>query len=172
MTIVTRRSLLVPYNESLQSEFLILNCCAVNREQMNGPHTVSSAKQLFAKVMTDSSIYARAVLDSQTREYMGHLFISDLDSEPELGYIFDKAFWGKGIASEALQAFLPKAVRDLRLERVIATSNIDHDASIKILKKLGFELQGQKSDTFGPYYEYLFTSDVVVGSREVNESLA
>ena len=85
MTIVTRRALLVPYNDSLQSEFLILNCCAINRAQMNGPHTVSSAKQLFRKIMTDKSIYARAVLDSHTREYMGHVFISNLDTDPELG---------------------------------------------------------------------------------------
>ena len=168
MTIVTRRSLLVPYNESLQSEFLVLNCCAINRAQMNGPHTVSSAKQLFSKVMTDSTIYARAVLDSQTRDYMGHMFISDLDSEPELGYIFDKAFWGRGIASEALQAFFPKAIRDLQLDHVVATANIDHEPSISILKKLGFKLQGTKSDTFGPYYEFHFTSDVVEGSLEVD----
>ncbi|WP_159653728.1 GNAT family N-acetyltransferase [Vibrio atypicus] len=163
MTIVTRRSLLVPYNESLQSDFLLLNCCAKNRAQMNGPHTVSSAKQLFERVLHDRNIYARAVLDSHTREYMGHVFISDLDTKPELGYLFDKAFWGKGIGSEALVAFFPKAVRDLNLTHVMATSNIDHQPSIKILNKLGFEFSAHKRDTFGPYDEFLFTSDAAVG---------
>ena len=163
MTIVTRRSLLVPYNESLQSDFLLLNCCAKNRAEMNGPHTVSSAKQLFERVLHDRNIYARAVLDSQTREYMGHIFISDLDTQPELGYLFDKAFWGKGIATESLAAFFPKAVRDLNLTHVIATSNVDHQASIKLLKKLGFQFISHKRDTFGPYDEFLFTSDAVEG---------
>ena len=93
MTIVTRRSLLVPYNESLQSEFLMLNCCAINRAEMNGAHTVASAKKLFNKVMTDRNVYAMAVLDSATRDYIGHVFISDLDNDPELGFIFDKNYW-------------------------------------------------------------------------------
>ena len=139
MTIVTRRSLLVPYNESLQSEFLMLHCCRTNRAQMNGAHTVSSAKQLFEKTLNDRNLYAMAVLDSRSRDYMGHIFICDLDTEPELGFIFDKVYWGIGFASEALQAFFPKAVRDLNLTDVVATANIDHQPSIRILQKLGFQ---------------------------------
>ncbi|MEF1291534.1 GNAT family N-acetyltransferase [Vibrio sp. M260118] len=168
MTIVTRRSLLVPYNESLQSEFLMLNCCAINRAQMNGAHTVASAKKLFEKVLSDRNIYAMAVLDSHSREFIGHVFISDLDSQPELGYIFDKNYWGRGIASEVMQAFFPKAVRDLNLTKVIATANVGHEPSVRILEKLGFTLTAHKRDTFGPYDEYLFTSDVA----EAQPSLA
>jgi len=168
MTIVTRRSLLVPYNESLQSEFLMLNCCAINRAQMNGAHTVASAKKLFEKVLSDRNIYAMAVLDSHSREFIGHVFISDLDSQPELGYIFDKNYWGRGIASEVMQAFFPKAVRDLNLTKVIATANVGHEPSVRILEKLGFTLTAHKQDTFGPYDEYLFTSDVA----EAQPSLA
>lgn len=172
MTIVTRRTLLVPYNESLQSEFLMLNCCAKNRAEMNGPHTVSSAKQLFQQVLHDHTIYALAVLDSHSREYIGHVFIYHLDSGPELGYIFDKAYWGKGYASEVLKAFFPKAVRDLNLTRVSATANIEHTPSIRILGKLGFELCGQNRDVFGPYNQYVFTSDEVVDRPLSVESLA
>ncbi|UPQ87296.1 GNAT family N-acetyltransferase [Vibrio sinaloensis] len=172
MTIVTRRSLLVPYNESLQSEFLLLNCCAINRAQMNGAQTVSSAKQLFDKALNDRNTYAMAVLDSQSREYMGHVFICDLDSEPELGFIFDKDYWGRGLASEVLLAFFPKAVRDLNLTRVTATANVDHQPSIRILSKLGFELRALKQDTFGPYNEYLFTSDVAVNQPSLAENPA
>ncbi|MEZ8099901.1 GNAT family N-acetyltransferase [Vibrio bivalvicida] len=161
MTIVTRRSLLVPYNDSLQSEFLMLNCCAINRAQMNGAHTVASAKKLFDKALSDRNICAMAVLDSHTREFIGHVFISDLDTQPELGYIFDKGYWGRGIASEVLQAFFPKAVRDLNLEQVLATANVGHEPSVRILTKLGFQLNAHKKDTFGPYDEYVFTSDVV-----------
>ncbi|KJY85380.1 acetyltransferase [Vibrio galatheae] len=161
MTIVTRRSLLVPYNESLQSEYLMLNCCAINRAQMNGAHTVSSAKAQFEKVLNDRNIFAMAVLDSHNREYMGHVFVSDLDTQPELGYIFDKDYWGRGIASEVLQAFFSKAVRDLNLERVAATANVGHEPSVRILNKLGFKFNAHKRDMFGPYDEFVFTSDAV-----------
>ncbi|NVD06090.1 GNAT family N-acetyltransferase [Vibrio sp. JPW-9-11-11] len=172
MTIVTRRSLLVPYNESLQSEFLLLNCCAINRAQMNGAHTVSSAKQLFNKVLNDRNIYSMAVLDSHSREYMGHVFICDLDSEPELGFIFDKDYWGRGLASEVLLAFFPKALRDLNLTRVTATANTDHQPSMRILTKLGFHWRASKQDTFGPYNQYLFTSDAVVDPLSLVDNLA
>jgi RimJ/RimL family protein N-acetyltransferase len=90
------------------------------------------------------------------------VFVCDLDGEPELGYIFDKNYWGRGIASEVLQAFFPKALRDLNISKVIATANVGHEPSIRILNKLGFVLNAHKTDTFGPYDEYLFTSDAVV----------
>ena len=172
MTIVTRRALLVPYNESLQSDFLVLNCCAKNRAQMNGPHTVAASKQSFQIVLNDKNVYARAVLDSHTREYMGHIFLGDLDTIPELDYIFDKAYWGKGIAFESLKAFFGKAVRDLNLSQVRARSNSNHIASIRLLEKLGFELKGQSSDYFGPYNEYSFTYDVEEDEMSLCESPA
>lgn len=101
----------------------MLNCCAKNRAEMNGPHTVASAKQLFEKILDDRNIYSLAVLESSSRDYMGHIFISQLDSEPELGFIFDKAYWGKGLATEALKAFFPKACRELGLHKVTANVN-------------------------------------------------
>ncbi len=71
-----------------------------------------------------------------------------------------------------LKAFFSKAVRDLNLTRVSATANIGHIASIRILSKLGFELCGQNRDAFGPYNEYVFTSDEVVDRPSSVESLA
>lgn len=159
MTIVTRRTFLLPYTESLQSEFLMLNCCAKNRAQMNGPHTVSSAKRLFEKVINHEGIYSMAVLDSQTREYMGHLFISQDGDIPELGFIFDKAHWGQGIATETLKAFFPKACRELKLDKVIATANVGHTPSIKLLKKLGFQQVGERRDLHGPYLEFMYNAE-------------
>lgn len=162
MTIATRRTLLLPYNESLQSEFLMLNCCAKNRAEMNGPHTVASAKQLFQKLLHDPNLYSMAVLDNTTREYIGHVFISNLDGVPELGFIFDKLYWGKGLASEALKAFFPKALRERQIEKVIASVNLHHAPCLRLLQKLGFVIREEKQDGFGPYYELEFTSDAVV----------
>ncbi len=163
MTIVTRRMLLLPYDESLQLEFVMLNCCAKNRAEMNGPHTVASAKELFEKVLDDSNTYSLAVLESTSRDYMGHLFISHLNSKPELGFIFDKAYWGKGLATEALKAFLPKACRELGLSKVTATVNCGQKASLAVLEKLGFIKTGESKDLYGPYFELEFTCDAVVG---------
>ncbi|CAH0538895.1 GNAT family N-acetyltransferase [Vibrio marisflavi] len=162
MAIVTNRTLIVPYSEAFQSEFLLLNCCAVNRAEMNGPHTLKSAKALFADVLTNHNLYSMAVLDNSTRDYMGHISVSNVDSDPELTFIFDSAYWGKGIATESLLAFFPRLCEELNLSHVKATANIDHPASISILNKLGFRRIGQKRDKHGPYYEYTFKRDVVV----------
>ncbi|MGC9460314.1 GNAT family N-acetyltransferase [Vibrio genomosp. F10] len=167
MTIVTRRLMLLPYSDSLQSEFLMLNCCVKNRAEMNGPHTVASARALFDRVLNDSSMYCMAVLDNYNREYIGHIFISQLESEPELGFIIDKAYWGKGLASEALKAFIPKAYRELSLQKVVATANTHHIASIKLLEKLGFQKVGENQDFHGPYYEYELTADVVANENSM-----
>ncbi len=163
MAIVTRRMLLLPYDESLQLEFVMLNCCAKNRAEMNGPHTVASAKELFEKILDDGNTHSLAVFESASREYMGHIFISQLNSNPELGFIFDKAYWGKGLATEALKAFLPKACRELGLNKVTATVNCGHQASIAVLEKLGFTKISESKDLYGPYFEMEFTSDAVAG---------
>ncbi|WPC73361.1 GNAT family N-acetyltransferase [Vibrio porteresiae] len=153
MTIVTRRTLLIPYTEALESEFLMLNCCAKNRAQMNGPKTVASARKLFQRVIGDPDIHAMAVLDNYNREYMGHVYVeTGLHNQAELAYIFDKAYWGQGLASEALKAYFPHICQQLNLTHVKATANIGHEASIAILRKLGFTMAGIDEDDFGPFY--------------------
>ncbi|EHA1125209.1 GNAT family N-acetyltransferase [Vibrio navarrensis] len=162
MTIVTRRTLLLPYNDSLKLEFVMLNCCAKNRAELGGPYTVANAKLMFDKVLNDPKIHAMAVLDNYNREYMGHVYISDCDSQPTLGFLFDKAYWGQGIATETLKAFLPKAVYDLQLDQVTAWVKPSNKAAIALLSKLGFYRQpqsGQREEA----WQMLFTSDVVAG---------
>lgn len=39
MTIATSRTLLVPYTEQLEHDFIKLNCCPINRAEMNGLHS-------------------------------------------------------------------------------------------------------------------------------------
>ncbi|KIN10367.1 GNAT family N-acetyltransferase [Vibrio mytili] len=150
---------LLPYTESLQLEFVMLNCCAKNRAEMNGPLTVASAKQAFDEMLDDENIYSLAVLESRSRDYMGHIFIAHLNSEPELGFIFDKTYWGKGLATEALKAFFPKACRELNLHKVTANVNSRHHAPIAVLEKLGFVKKGESKDMYGPYFEMVFIND-------------
>lgn len=174
MTLVTRRTLLLPYSNEFRNEFIMLNCCPKNRAQMNGAHTVASARQLFDSMMSDESNYSVAVVQSSTNEYIGHLFISDLDTTPELGFIFDKSVWGQGLATESLLAFFPKVVKHLELTQVKASVNIDNLASLKLLAKLGFKIQGQTRDEFGPYYELMFSvnADTTYDAVEERSSLA
>ncbi|WP_117233552.1 GNAT family N-acetyltransferase [Vibrio maerlii] len=155
MTIVTNRTLLVPYTEEHMGDFIRLNCCPINRAEMNGPHKPKSAMGLFEnvlKVSHQTPTSAMAVLDLSTREYIGHVFISREDNDFELGFIFDKSVWGQGIATEVLSAYLPKAIYRMDLTHIIATVNTHHTPSKKLLERLGFDVTAQKEDEYGPYF--------------------
>ncbi|GAL28001.1 GNAT family N-acetyltransferase [Vibrio sp. SCSIO 43140] len=173
MTIVTRRTILVPYTDYLESDFLMLNVCAKNRKHMNGPHTLATARRLFQSILSDSKFYAMAALDLRTRDYMGHIFIErGAEGEGEIGYIFDKQYWNKGIATEVLRAFIPDAVHTLGLKRLEANVDTDHASSIRLLSKLGFEQYGQAEDEHGPYYQFQSTFGVPESENSAHGSLS
>jgi len=167
MTIATSRTLLVPYTEQLEHDFIVLNCCSVNRAEMNGPHTLKTAKRLFSEILSREKHFARAVIDNNTREYIGHLAITQFDGENELVFLIDKAFWNKGIASEVLRPFFSMACFELNIGHVMATVSVDHQASIRLLEKLGFTQQAIKKDAYGPYYLYHFNDGKSSTSYEV-----
>jgi [ribosomal protein S5]-alanine N-acetyltransferase len=66
------------------------------------------------------------------------------DSHPdvEIGFAYLPAFRGKGYAFEAAAAVLEAGIRSLRLTRVVALTTPENQGSMKVLQKLGFELQG------------------------------
>ena len=59
----------------------------------------------------------------------------------DVGFAFLPEFWGKGYAYEAASAVLAFAQKDLGLERILAITNPDNDASIQLLEKLGFKFE-------------------------------
>ena len=61
--------------------------------------------------------------------------------DPDLGFAFLPEYWGNGYAFEAASAALDQARDVFRLTRILAITNPDNDASIKLLAKLGFQLE-------------------------------
>jgi RimJ/RimL family protein N-acetyltransferase len=64
------------------------------------------------------------------------------DGRGELGYWFDEASWGRGLASEAATAVLDFALDTVRLNRVVSGHAADNPASGRILRRLGFRWVG------------------------------
>ena len=58
--------------------------------------------------------------------------------DPDIGFAFVPAFWNKGLAFEAATAVLKDARERLGLERILAITSLDNEASIKLLQRLGF----------------------------------
>jgi len=61
--------------------------------------------------------------------------------DPEIGWWLARRYWGQGLATEAAQAALRDALERVRLERVISVARPENTASIRIMSKLGLELE-------------------------------
>ena len=57
--------------------------------------------------------------------------------EQELGYTFDRNYWGQGYASEAAARVFEYASSTMRFRRIVSVIHPDNTASIKIAKKCG-----------------------------------
>lgn len=61
--------------------------------------------------------------------------------DPDIGFAFLPDFWNKGFAYEAAAAVMKDARERLNLERILAITNQDNEASIKLLQKLGLQIE-------------------------------
>ncbi|HEY0723403.1 MAG TPA: GNAT family N-acetyltransferase, partial [Pyrinomonadaceae bacterium] len=61
--------------------------------------------------------------------------------DPDIGFAFLPDFWNKGYAFEAAAAVMKDARERLKLERILAITNQDNEASIKLLQKIGLQFE-------------------------------
>jgi RimJ/RimL family protein N-acetyltransferase len=90
--------------------------------------------QHWAKLLADESLLKKTVVvDGQVA---GHIGSWMSEEKREVGYWIDRAFWGRGVATEALSAFLC-----LEPTRPLYAGVAKHNAaSIRVLQKCGFTL--------------------------------
>ena len=88
----------------------------------------------WAKLLANESNLKKTVLvDGRVA---GHLGSWTADGKREIGYWIDRAFWGRGVATEALTAFL-RLERTRPLYAGVAKHNL---GSIRVLQKCGFTM--------------------------------
>jgi [ribosomal protein S5]-alanine N-acetyltransferase len=82
-------------------------------------------------------------------KYIGNcgLRASENPAEANLGYYLARPYWGRGLASEACEAFIAVAFTRLKLSRLLADVDSGHTVSKHILKKFGFSFVSQKETT-------------------------
>jgi len=61
--------------------------------------------------------------------------------DPDIGFAFLPDFWNKGYAFEAAAAVMKDARERLKLPRILAITNQDNEPSIKLLQKLGLQIE-------------------------------
>lgn len=78
-------------------------------------------------------------------EAIGSCDLSDIDrhhSRAEVGFLFNRTWWGNGYAHEAMDAIVSFATEDLRLARLWARFHTGNAASQRLLERLGFAREG------------------------------
>lgn len=96
----------------------------------------------WTKILGDETVNTKTVLiDGQVA---GSISSFEMDGEREVGYWFGRVFWGKGVATTALAAFLEQ-VPERPLYAHVAQHNI---GSIRVLQKCGFTIIGEDKSPF------------------------
>ena len=64
-----------------------------------------------------------------------------IKGEGSIAFYIAKEFWGNGYATEAGQAFLRFGFDELHLNRIVTMVQVGNDASVRVLEKIGFDLE-------------------------------
>lgn len=69
-------------------------------------------------------------------------------SSSEIGFILHRAYWRQGIVSEALSVIIPHLWQVLDVPELTADVDPRNDASVGLLKSLGFKVTGTEKNTY------------------------
>ena len=170
--LLTKRCYLRDYEEADREGFVRINTDPVARQHLDGPLSLSEAHDLFEATVseTDPAQGVRlAIFDRKSNEYLGHLFFvpwEDQKDEMEWGLLLKPEYWGRGLASEVGEAATHECFRRFGLQRMYATTGLEHTASVQVLKRLGFTLVGRCQDDAGFYGVFTLDQAMRLTPRE------
>lgn len=127
------------------------------------PGGISTPAEINARIArgkrsVEANGYAEfAVIELETGRFAGRAGFGLIEGgEIEVGYVFLKEFWGRGLAQESLRALLTWAKENLKVPRIIAYAPSTHLASLNVMRKAGMRLfkTGNMHGVTCDFYEY------------------
>jgi [ribosomal protein S5]-alanine N-acetyltransferase len=113
------------------------------------PEETNKQLEWYAKNYSEGTGINWKVVDKKSGENIGVVSIYYYKPEhrkAELGYWLLKKFWNKGIAKEVLPAIIDYWFKEKNLHRLEAFVETENEASIALMKSLGFEYEGTMRD--------------------------
>jgi RimJ/RimL family protein N-acetyltransferase len=99
-----------------------------------------------------------ATVHKETGQFIGRCgllpWTLDGQHEVEVAFALSKAYWGKGLATEAAQAIVQYGFEHLHLSRLICLIDHDNQGSIHVATKLGMTYEKEGGDDLGPFLIY------------------
>jgi RimJ/RimL family protein N-acetyltransferase len=90
------------------------------------------------RILADATILIKTIVfDGQVA---GYVLSYEESGKPEVSYWIGKAYWGQGIATQALRDFLAQANQTRPIYARVAKDNV---GSLRVLEKCGFTIVGQ-----------------------------
>ncbi len=118
--------------------------------RMPHPFGTGDAEQFVVAVAGQNpSKAATFVIEHEDHGVVGVLgLFQDADPAPETGYWIGRDFWGRGLATEALEGAMVWASKRWRRRALVAGHFSDNPASGRVLEKAGFLYTGEVRDGF------------------------
>lgn len=142
ITLETERLILRQFTpEDYQDLFEYLSDEETIKYEPYGPITFEQSKE-WAVARSDSDAFL-AVCLRENGKLIGNLFMQKQEQQTyELGYVFNRIYWHKGYATEAVNAAIKYVFRTEKAHRIHAQCNPVNTASWKLLERIGFGREG------------------------------
>ena len=128
----------------------------------NPINTIQQAKAVIKFIRqqyVDNGVGRLAIIEKETNNFVGwggFKLITDLTNGHkdyyDLGYRFQKKYWGNGYATESSKAAVEYGFNELKLPIIYAIVDVNNLQSQKVLKKCGFLEKGLFDYDLIPHY--------------------
>jgi RimJ/RimL family protein N-acetyltransferase len=139
-----------PHERGDLEAFVAMEMDAGVRRYVGGePRTRAEAEKRFLNGLPHAleELSLRAVVLKADGSYVGRAGLyphvgseGPVPREASISYYLATPFWGQGLATEAGAFFVERGFRVLGLDRIVTTIDARHEASRRVLQKLGFRL--------------------------------
>ena len=116
------------------------------RDRFPYPYTIEDAKSFLERAATKQGleqIFCIEIDGSAVGTIGLHRGEDVHRLTAEMGYWLSEEFWGKGIMSEVVPAFVAYCFEAFSLTRMFATTHETNPASARVLEKAGFVFEGR-----------------------------
>ena len=151
----TKRLRLRAYTPADQGWFVATFGDPVVMKHVDGPLDKATAEALFAGILDRSHARVFGAWCAECNgQIVGHGALLREGDDLEVGYILPQSTWGQGYATEIARALTEYGLNTLGRDRLIATVDVDHPPSSRVLQKIGMTLLARMEDRHGPYLLY------------------
>lgn len=137
------------------------------------PHrNIEESRYIIENVLSGPQAYAiylkngKRIIGAIELMLQEHSNVCNSSHECELGYWLGKAYWGKGLMTEAVQEILRHAFEDLGMSKVWCKYYQGNDRSRRVQEKAGFKYLRSDKDVAVPRLNERRTSHVNVLCKE------